>query len=231
MNAIRKKIVLLFLLCLVMNPSFAGRTIYAAPMEKIKKLVLITGCARSGTYYISRLLWYSGLEVRHEAMGDEGMVSWTNAVETDDSPYGPPSNMYEYAHIFHQVRHPLRAISSIAEEANFPWKFICKHIPEITMRDPVLVRSAKYWYYWNLEAEKKAEFTFRVEDIHYAIDEIALRLGKKLNKSHTDNIPKDINASKHRYYTWNDLKDAIDRDLYMNIVNMASRYGYDVNDS
>jgi len=94
------------------------------------------------------------------------------------------------------------------------------------MNDPKIVKGAKYWYYWNLLAEKKAEWTYRVEDIENQIDEMSARLGVDLEPDTLDDIPTNTNTRGYKdVYTWDDLKQAIDEDLFYNIINMAIRYG------
>ena len=43
-----------------------------------RKKILITGCARSGTTYITNLLNVIGLKVGHEILRENGLVSWYN---------------------------------------------------------------------------------------------------------------------------------------------------------
>ena len=75
--------------------------------------MLVTGCARSGTLYITRVFQKCGLGVKHENWEPTyGMVSWPMAVNTKDNVWGPPSKDFTFKHIFHQVRHPLKAIAS-----------------------------------------------------------------------------------------------------------------------
>lgn len=207
---------------------------------KKERLVLITGCARSGTVYTAKILLENGLEVGHEIDGKAGIVSWLMATDTDKGFSDKPgANDYHFQHVFHQVRHPLQTISSVNTFSESNWKFIRANIPEISVKDPKLVRAAKFWYYWNLMAEKKAEMTYRVEDIENVLDEISLRLGVKLDKEVLKKVPKNIHTRRYffkrllhsrRYYykkyTWADLKKALDPDLYDKIVELARRYGY-----
>lgn len=195
-----------------------------------QKLLLITGCARSGSHYIAKVLINSGLYAFHEEEGPDGIVSWMHAVDSPFAPYGPPSRDFEYKHIFHQVRHPLNSISSITTENYYAWRFICKYVPEIDINEPFLIRSAKYWYYWNLLAEKKAELSYRIEDIENAFDQICAIINKKLNRSALQSIPNDFQSRHHRKYTWQDLKNVLDSSLFKKIRNLASHYGYGLDD-
>lgn len=225
-----------FLFSLILLPLlFTGTLQAASQVESIyipEKLLLITGCARSGTHYIAALLTLSGLPIKHEREGAMGTSSWTMAVDAVKTPWGPGFLKFKFRHVFHQVRDPLKTISACTTEPEKSWEFICVHIPQIKMKDRLVVKCAKYWYYWNLEAEKKAEFTYRIEDIENVLDEMSFRLGYPLAKDALAWVPKDLNHRPRKVtYSWSDLKVLLaDPVLYQNIVDMATRYGYSVND-
>ena len=138
------------------------------------KKLLITGCARSGTTYISKFLQNCGLDVPHEVTGEFGCISWMMAADDCFAPWGEGSLGYEFDLVFHQVRNPLKCISSVMiNQPNLTWDYICKHVPEIDILEPIIQRCAKYWYYWNLLAEKKADWTYRIEDLEQVIGEMS----------------------------------------------------------
>lgn len=197
--------------------------------------LLITGCARSGTLYITKVLRLHGLDVRHEWNSNYGIVSWTMAVDSNKSPWGPPSNKYRFKHVFHQVRHPLKAMASQMTEGNKSWDFIYWMVPEISKDDSLLVKCAKYWYYWNLKAEGKSELTYRIEDVASVLPEMSLRLGVQLDPEYLSKVRKTINTrhNKHldRNLTWLDLRRTLPNKLYEKIVCLAKRYGYDVTEA
>lgn len=195
---------------------------------------LITGCARSGTHYIAKVFRLHGLEVSHEGDARYGIVSWTMAVDSDHSPWGPAANNYYFKHIFHQVRHPLKTIASVmTTEPKRSWHFICKEVPDIKLKDPLIVRAAKYWYYWNLKAESKAEMTYRLEDASSALPEMSRILGYTFDTAFLNQVPSDAGARKRkpRHLTWLDLRKALNDSLYDKIICLAERYGYDVREA
>jgi hypothetical protein len=156
---------------------------------------LITGCGRSGTKYITFLLRRLGLDVRHERMGEDGIASWYMTADTDHSPFGPARRAASFEHIYQQVRHPLPVIASAATFKPHTWQFICEHTP-IRMEEPLPVRCAKYWYYWNLEAEKIAEWRYRVEHLNDALTMLCKRLGIESNGIVLDRVDTDVNTRK-----------------------------------
>jgi hypothetical protein len=202
-----------------------------------ERLILITGCGRSGTTYIAELLTLCGLDVPHEELGDDGCSSWYMAVEDYNSPFGPGTRDAHFKHIFHQVRHPLDVITSwfynIPEniETKPTWDFLYAHILEIKKKDTHLVKCAKYWYYWNLRAEEKAEWRYKIEDMEIIFPEMCQRLGVPVNFEALHKIPKDVNKwKKLKRITWYDLKMGLNSKDFKNIQKLAVKYGYTIED-
>lgn len=198
-----------------------------------KRLILITGCMRSGTTYSAKLLTLAGMKIGHECMDKDGCVSWCMAVDSDCAPWGPGAKEYRFKYVFHQVRNPLKVISSLystslASGRKISWTFVCRHIPEIRMEDTEIAKAAKYWYYWNLQAEKKAGYRFRIEDFDTAIDKIENKIGIKLDKLALSNLSRKTNnwGPIVNSITWEDIKNELSEKEYTGIQEMALRYGY-----
>jgi hypothetical protein len=164
----------------------------AAPRRR----VLITGCGRSGTRYTVALLDKHGLDVRHEEIGRDGAVSWCMAVDSERTPWGPPRREYQFEHIFQQVRSPLKAIPSMLAMNERSWRYICEWIPCVLDEAPIL-RAAKYWYYWNLHAEKIAQWRYRIEDFRHVYPEFCDRLGIRANATALDSLATNINTRSY----------------------------------
>ena len=88
------------------------------------KTLLITGCARSGTTFITKFFQLNGYDMRHEREGHFGVVSWPMTADSKRTPWGPGYDRYLFKHIFHQVRHPLKTIASAKNEPQRSWAFI-----------------------------------------------------------------------------------------------------------
>lgn len=266
--------------------------------KKDEYFLLVTGCAASGTTYISKLLRESGLEIGHENFLKDGISSWYMAVDSENKPpYGPSSKGLYFKHVFHQVRNPLDVISSLYFNANkridnSSWNYICKNssidhsnswysqneqnqqggtwgnfyydkfnkhehfrldnhrfknnsknkalenkdgnknLENAELNNCLLAGWAKYWYYWNLEAEKKAEWRYRIEDIDLVFDEMQERLGTPLKKESLLKISKKTHTRKPitQKITWSDLKIALSDEDFSNIQNLALKYGYPTQD-
>lgn len=190
---------------------------------------LITGCARSGTTFITAALKLAGLDVKHEAIGTEGAVSWTMTPNATATPWGPPFEEGKYEHIFHQVRDPLKTIASvIVTEPKASWDFIRKFVPEIDPAESKLMKAVKYWIYWNKMAEAKAEMSYRIEDINTAFVEIGRRIGYPLDPEILKLIPKNTNhrASYDYLYSWEELEELLPESLFFELRELAEHYGY-----
>ena len=188
------------------------------------------GCGRSGTRYLATFLQESGYYVGHERPGMNGCVSWPMCVNSY-SYFGSKVEK-TFRHVFHQVRHPLDVISSwVTNQIDLKsdvWLFIRDYVPEIDVNDSLLVHCAKYWYYWNLLAEKMTEWRFKIEDFPNVIEEFEERSGLTLKRTLLVEIPKNYNTRGpiEIKITWDDLKEQIPEDLYQKIKDMSLWYGY-----
>lgn len=215
------------ILVLIMLSVLASSTFF---FRKKHRALLITGCARSGTQYVAMALTASGIEIGHEQMKSAGVSKWdlaTNPKEARNKRWINLHN-FQFDHIFHQVRDPLKVISSVyVTEDRQSWNYILKHTPEIDIRDSHLIKCAKYWYYWNLKAEELAEWTYRLEDLDQLWEEYGRRLGKPINAQAINAISKKTNtAGDPKRFTWYDLEKELDSELYHNIRKLAQKYGY-----
>jgi len=133
------------------------------------------------------LLQALGLDVRHEAAGLDGAVSWREArgkpfsyrrVKLDGETVRGP---VEFEHTFHQVRAPLLAISSMATLGPQAWRHVYKTIPEVRCGGSTLLRSMQLWYYMNRKFEREAEWTFRIEMIDTVLRRLCGRLDIRIS--------------------------------------------------
>lgn len=210
----------------------ASAFFYQLAQDKTRRRLLITGCARSGTSFIAQALKKTGYILGHEVVRRDGVSSWIMAVDAKEVPEGDGRSGYVFDHIFHQVRHPLKVISSLHfshSPENKVWDYILSHTPEISPQDPPIVKCAKYWYYWNLKAEAGSEWTYKIEEIDQVWDEFCRRIGKNLGRKGLAETAKDFNSvGAVPDLTWKDLQEQLDPDLYSNIQGLAKRYGYPV---
>lgn len=191
-------------------------------------MLIITGCGRSGTHYTTKVLRSLGLDIYTERLGKDGVADWKLAIEPYRDFYD--GEIIEEAVIIHQVRHPLDTIASLHTFANISWAFIQCFIP-MSGKEPVLLKAMKYWYYWNLIAQRKSQFTYRVEDLIDNLGEIE-RLSDYKLKDHSIALEIPTNISSRTSWSqhpsevkWGELKEA-DPVLGQHIVDLAKDYGY-----
>lgn len=172
--------------------------------------LLITCCPKSGDDYTVSTFRANNRTVQHEAHSKDCIVSWGMTAKGYKSAWGPGYLEYDFARIVHQVRSPLTNIPTIMKEPKRSWDYIQSFVPEIKKNDPLIVKAAKCWYYWNLMAEKKSEYTFRVED-----------LAETEWKLDAEPFPEAESVSV------DELKAQLPDELYTNIMILAEKYGYD----
>lgn len=142
---------------------------------------VVTGCGRSGTQYVSRLLTSAGLDCGHEAVFNAWPAmglqpDWRDAPLDGDSSYIAAPFTAELAAeltVVHLVRPPLDHIRSVVgiqwlHHHRNPWvQFLHYHCGMLTY-PPGPVRAAWYWLQWNRMAERHAYLTWRLHDLDAA---------------------------------------------------------------
>lgn len=185
--------------------------------------LLITGCPRSGTRFVSSILGQSGIRAFHERMGRDGTVSCYFAV--DDWYYAGPHSTterrsaYEWTHIFHQVRHPLNCIASMAalDRPRF-WHWTQRHIGFDMEREGRLRYCTRFWLEWNTRVDAlEPHWRFQIESDFWP--EMCDRLGIAPG-------PRPVagsNSIPHSSIGWDDLGE-----LAEPVKLRAKSYGYSV---
>lgn len=159
--------------------------------------VLVTGCGRSGTTYVSVLLRKCGVHVPHEHhMGRDGISSWLFAAEASAAPWGPAPSAFRFENVVHLVRDPLAAIPSIATFRESAWAYIEGHIA-LDPSAPPLARSAMYWLRWNELVEGRADARLRVEDMPGALQPLCTELGAPMEVAGLPSMRRNLNTRRY----------------------------------
>ena len=121
--------------------------------------VLVTGCGRSGTLYMTNVLQAMGLNVGHETDGPDGTVDWHAAA-------WPEERTAHYDVKLHLVRHPLDVFASLKDIKSTSWRYIesfAGHAPGLGG----WARCMSHWLRWNLMAEDVCgtDDVYQVEEI------------------------------------------------------------------
>ncbi len=195
-------------------------------------MFLVTGCAHSGTAYTARLLCELGLDVGHERGGKNGVVAWelaaTGAPWMLDPELDAATGRYDV--VLHQVRHPLRVITTAQFIHSHPhpvWPYIAAHVA-LGEREPPLRRAMKFYVLWNELAARRGCWRFKIEDVDDAFDEICARIGAASDTSALARVPRDTNSHRQGkpQLTWGDLRGC-DRRWCGRVEALAEEYGYD----
>lgn len=188
-------------------------------------MFLITGAGRSGTKYITKVLRRCGLDVKHERMGQGGIVSGFYCFDADQYPGdNHPVPRPDFDIILHQVRHPLKTIASVQTGRSRGWAQ--KFVP-VEPGASALCWACHYWLTFNLEAELQASFTYRIEALGEAWPEIQRLLGfKRSYEFATAGISKRTHSRDHAEVTWSQVR-SVAPVAYHSIRSAARRYGYE----
>jgi len=179
------------------------------------KGIYVAACARSGTVYMTEVLKALGYKIGHEATDEDGSVGYHLAIIK-------PKNC------FHQVRHPLKQISSMFDHQS--WGFM-NHVVEVHGRG--LLGCMQYWLKWNEILEEFCVWRYQLEKIREVWPEFLERINhayeplpevERTNKREKSLVCWDKDFSD---FTWADLFNC-NRQLAQDIIEMGERYGYQV---
>ena len=179
---------------------------------------LILAYPRSATTYTARMICAHGLKFGHETRGNQtdGTIS-----------YFKVHYPHKYDVVLHQVRDPLKTISSavtvLAKRTHNEFNILF----DIDMADrdkSKLYQVMQTWLMLNKLAEERAGWRYRIEDI----DEVYPELCRRLEMQPQEGFPPQnrlVNTRPHPMLTWNDL-DKEDFALSQRIKEKTRQYGY-----
>ena len=162
----------------------ASQTLYEAERVKkhIKKAVsrplCFIGSPRCGSHFVSAFLQKNGIDVRHEALGKDGIVSWQFSVSSARYPYISDqqaiSDFFVHAdNWFIYARSPITAIPSLIienEKAPLSYAFRREKIIEVSGIDlneyvsPVEKAARAYAHWYLLALDRKHTAILHVEN-------------------------------------------------------------------
>lgn len=127
-------------------------------MTKRKRLILVSGCARSGTHLYADLLQSLGLDVGHEWFEQHGLVCHLS---------GGHRNASLYQLRIMLARNPLGVIRSCHSMRWRTWRQIGNFLDRDMFAIPMLRRTMLYWVEWNklLLANMHPQITVRIETV------------------------------------------------------------------
>jgi len=121
--------------------------------------VIITGCARSGTTFMTKVLQASGLDFVHERhFGRHGIVSWGYFDSPRKAIHFNRHESLEQSTFpkFMQIRDPQKVCNSIRSVVDKPhasgfssWGYIEDILPEVKLTKSPEEKTVIYWTLWN----------------------------------------------------------------------------------
>lgn len=189
--------------------------------------ILVTGCGRSGTLYISKVFQVLGYDVQHERWGEHGISSWYLLFpEQSNVILSHYSNFF----VYHITRHPLNVISSFQKPVyrkSFTDPFLIR-VCGMEKKDSHLVKCMKYWVRWNqfVRTTYRGAKQFRVENTKefFATWKNSIKIDEVPTNTHSHK-GKNRAKSYHYQYSWHDLVKE-DEHLAGDVRSLASYYGY-----
>ena len=149
---------------------------------RLETPLAVVGCGHSGTFFIAEMFQHLGIDVRHELVGRDGVAGWnfTHLLRAQFPEFGLPRKTV----VFHQVRHPLKVISSVQSMLDQTWidmqdRAAYRGYSWNPLNDEHPVRGMRYYLAWNCFAESIAEYRYRVEAIEAALPIILKMIGDK----------------------------------------------------
>jgi hypothetical protein len=203
---------------------------------------VITGCPRSGTRYLARVLTALGYDCDHEACFNPWQVVLSaDRPETriwgDSSWMAVPflEELPAETDVIHIVREPVRTMNSMLGTGQIDWgndyrDFLAAHVWGDGLYWPRDVRQAaqEVWFRWNewIENSRRVRLRIQVERARESLEDLVdvLEPGRKLSPSdliRVNEIPTDENARPS--LTPATLSSA---DLIPRCRELASGYGY-----
>ena len=213
---------------------------------------LITGCGRSGTRFISRVLQSLDYDMRHERTGRDGSACWyccmlfepninhntdvtrcgcqfENVVIDHDGAattgYSDASLRDHYDLILHQLRSPMDVIASAQTLTDGSLAYIDNKIG-IRRYDDRILQGARYWLEWNKAAYRICDFSYRIEDLWRQLPNICDLIGIPCTiPGNEEALRQQRNSRPHTAVSANHIKER-DIDLYHDLVDTAEAFGY-----
>lgn len=218
------------------------------------KKIMVVGCGRSGTLYITKVLEVLGFDIGHERLNKDGMASWFHSFGQRQKNVlrRELTDMYKEILFLHLVRNPIKVIESMSivskdkiRRALQYYKDLC---PDLAGDYQGLDLATSYWVEWNRQTEKRGcrvdyrinvekitdEFYFKflcnILKVPYS-DELLNQVRGIGNKVHAvcrgrkKNLIKD-HPDLITNLTPQKLKDNINPNLFAELERLAAEYGY-----
>lgn len=211
---------------------------------------VVSGCGRSGTLYMAKVLNILGFEVGHEGVHRNGTSSWY-LTEPSHANY-IKAQFYEHNVTYiHIVRNPLNVITSMWHcehmKSRFALDFVREYLPQWELGYD-LEAVVKWWVLWNMGTSTNfpIDITLPIEQLQlpdavYSFCEKArikytpkkfqkiVALGEKTHTHRRlllDSLKKDYGEDFLKTLTIEDIANECGEELTGVLKDFAKNYGY-----
>lgn len=199
--------------------------------------VLVTGCGRSGTMFVSEVLKRSGVNASHEKYFDIDVHSWpesSSGVEVSwlAAPY--LDELPKDVRVVHLVRHPLDVVRSFlgirfferSEGSEF-LGFVLDHCWDVGHEGPI-DQALGYWLRWNKMISPFSEVRVRVETmepivLYYLFEQFGIEVSRQRLEESCVELGTRHNGRDRADTTSSEI---LDRPLGKKVQRLAGVYGY-----
>ncbi len=199
-------------------------------VEVERKRIAVYAHSRSGTAYMSELLYQFGLDVSHESdMGADGVSSFLmGAVE--NPRWGPDPQAYSFDIRIHLTRHPITVVSSVMACVTEPMQEYMARVCGVDTATDPLKRAVLVYLAWHKRIlHCKPTHTMQVEN---AIAELTRIL--ETEPKHADSVPVDLNSREEVTgapiclpdLTLKDFRDNLPLGVLYHFTDLITKYGY-----
>lgn len=204
-----------------------------------ERRILIVGCPRSGTKYISQVFKKAGLSSTHENdKGKDVVVGWRYAASGKAFCYHfrHICRFYtEFTQVWHQVRNPVKVLRSLPALGDYRnWAHIVDSRLGLGDRRS-LEYGMQFWLSWTRRCDDMCDWRYRVEDVQDG-SKVWRKMCKRLDLGEQGLPPvsqRNNTRVKHKRYRSVTLADmrAADPGLAGKVIRRAKKYGYDLTGS
>lgn len=189
---------------------------------------LVTGCARSGTHFLTKFLQLNGLDIGHEVTAPLGTVGWLCA-----SAQYREERQARFDKTAHLIRHPAQVLKSLQTMNPRAWNYIFQYKPECRHED-LVIAGARYWLEWNKMAAAQSILSVRLEDFttnrDKTVRDLMIFFGQGLDQNLVEEAQTHGDSRKGRrdYGHAADLSHVQKNDpaTYEGMKALAERFGY-----
>lgn len=218
-----------------------------------KRKIIVVGCGRSGTLYMSKVFEILGLDVGHEKLGKDGISSWYHSFGNRQKKLIQAQMKNDERIVIHLLRDPIDVVNSMVlvskDTSRRGLAYFRDLCPEIAKDYEDFELAMAYWIHWNKMIEQRScKVNLRINVANVSnpaglfsicmtcginMEDLANDVVSKINKlgNKTHQVPQDrirlilqSNPELRAKKTFGDLL-MINKKLAREMFDLAYKYG------